>query len=321
MMRIAVTADLHFEVARSAEPARAMAAELCGSPADALIIAGDTFAFETEGLTAALRHFDGFPGAKFLVAGNHDLWTRTGDSELIYQTLGQAAAAAGFHFLDDAPAVLGGVGLVGNIGWWDLSYRRAELGVPLRFYEAKVAPGAAGMFEQHRRLLDPAEGEPPTERAIAIRARWMDGVRVRRRQTDAEFLQMCLDRLDRHLTEIAPQVDVIVAAVHHLPFAELVPLYGDDRYDFAAAYLGSPRIGEVLLAHPKVRLAFCGHSHRPGRVQHGGLTCLNVGSGYTFKQKIEVAVGPDGWEMVGDPWPRTPPELETAETPLLPTPE
>ena len=54
--------------------------------------------------------------------------------------MGVAARSAGFHFLDDGPAVVNGVGFVGNVGWFDYGFRKPELGIPLRYYQAKVSP-------------------------------------------------------------------------------------------------------------------------------------------------------------------------------------
>jgi 3',5'-cyclic AMP phosphodiesterase CpdA len=294
-MRLLVTADLHFEVARSKGPAMQTAERISGSDADALIVAGDTSAFDPAALTEALRHFDGFRGRKFVVAGNHDLWVWGGgvggrDSAAHYAALEAASEAAGFRMLDHAPAVVDGVGFVGNVGWFDLSFAHADLGIPRRFYEAKVAPGAAAIIEEYRGLLSPEAGEPPGERGMGVRARWMDGWRVKWPWSDAEFLDRCLERLDRDLTAVAREADRIVAVVHHLPFAELVHRSPDDRFAFAAAYFGSPRIGELLLRHPKVRLAFCGHSHREGRVEKGALTCINVGSTYEAKRVVEAEI-------------------------------
>jgi hypothetical protein len=184
--------------------------------------------------------------------------------------------------------LIDGVAFVGNVGWYDLSYRRPHLGIPERFYRAKVSPGAAAVLPEHRDLLSDEHAERPSKRAMEIRCRWRDGTRVRWRWTDEQFLERCLERLERDLTAVEADARAIVAVSHFVPFAELVADDGRDKYDFAAAYLGSPRLGEVLLRHPKVTHAFCGHSHRAGRVQAGGLTCINVGSTYVEKRAVEI---------------------------------
>ena len=55
------------------------------------------------------------------------------------------------------------------------------------------------------------------------------------------------------------------------------------QWDFAKAYLGSDRIGEVLLRQPNVRHVFCGHSHLAAEAEVGGVRAVNVGAGYRWK--------------------------------------
>ena len=57
--------------------------------------------------------------------------------------------------------------------------------------------------------------------------------------------------------------------LHHLPFRELLPPPHSAQWDFAKAFLGSERIGQLLLARPNVRHVFCGHSHLPMDVNIG----------------------------------------------------
>ena len=105
--------------------------------------------------------------------------------------------------------------------------------------------------------------------------------------SDEQFVEVLADRLARQLDEIAPRVDRIAAFFHHLPFPGLVPAGRTDSRAFAAAYMGSPRFGEVLAGCHKVRHVFCGHSHWPIRRQIGKMTVVNVGSTYSDK-RLEV---------------------------------
>ena len=76
----------------------------------------------------------------------------------------------------------------------------------------------------------------------------------------------------------------IVAFMHHLPFRELVPRDRPDRFAFAAAYMGTQKLGDVLLACDKVSHVYCGHSHWPGRHRIGHVNVINVGSTYVEKK-------------------------------------
>ena len=76
----------------------------------------------------------------------------------------------------------------------------------------------------------------------------------------------------------------VIAAIHHLPFAQLLPPPHSAQWDFAKAYLGSAAIGKLLLKYPNVRYAYCGHSHFPAKAQIEHIQAINIGSGYRQKR-------------------------------------
>jgi len=286
-MRVLVTADLHYHSPRSRGPAEELAAEAVRAGGDALVLVGDSASAAHEPLRDCLGLFADFPGRKFMVPGNHCLWCLDGEDsiERYERTVPAIAAEAGFAVLDHGPAVIDGVGLVGSVGWYDYSYRQEDLGIPLAFYEAKVAPGAAARLGEHRHLVDRHRDELAEEH-FDIGVRWNDGVHVRMDMTDAEFLARVVARLRGQLAALAADASVreVAAFVHHLPFRHLLPVDRPPAFAFAAAYLGSDRIGEALRACPKLTRAFCGHSHWPGRCEVGGIQAVNVGSTYTEKR-------------------------------------
>ena len=283
-MRILATADLHYDITRSREPARLIAEEIRGIDADALLVLGDVAGRDSGIVLEALRLFDGFKGRKFFVAGNHDIWTAPGGDSLdkLERELPEICRQAGFHDLDMEPAVLGGVGLVGSMGWYDFSYRPAHLGIPLRFYEAKIAPGAAERLFGFEYLL--ADRSDVPEAAFGIGTRWMDGEHTRLGMSDVEFCGRLVVRLKDHLAWVAGRCDRIVVGMHHVPFAELVPYTDKPSWAFASAFLGSDQFGRVLLEEPKVGTLLCGHSHKPDRIRCGHVECINVGSTYLAKR-------------------------------------
>jgi hypothetical protein len=199
------------------------------------------------------------------------------------------AEAAGFHYLDRAPYVRDGVGFVGSIGWYDYSYRLDHLEIPLRFYEAKLAPGAAKSLSRYRHLCATSNDIP--EWALSVGTRWMDGANVHLPFNDAEFTERLVRKLEEHLAQLAGTAETIVAAIHHLPFRQLVLYKDNPRWDFAAAFMGSERFGEVLLRHDKVRHMFCGHAHKHDRVQIGRLECFCIGSTYRRKRFEVLELG------------------------------
>jgi len=286
--RVLVTADLHYNIARSRGPAEDLARRACELGGDALVLAGDTAGADLEPLRQCLALFAGFPGRKLLVPGNHCLWCRGEESSLerYERILPQVAAGEGFRVLDHKPAVLGDVALVGSIGWYDYSFRDESLGIPEAFYRAKVSPGAAAWLGTHEELIA-AHRDVLTAAQMAIGARWRDGEHVRLGVSDEEFVEMLAAKLARQLAEMEARAERIIVFLHHLPFAELVPQGRPGRFAFVSAYLGSRRLGEVLHRCEKLTDVYCGHSHWRAQRRIGRLNVVNVGSTYTYKQ-LEV---------------------------------
>jgi hypothetical protein len=160
------------------------------------------------------------------------------------------------------------------------------LGIPEAFYREKISPGAARYYGGYDDLLA-EHAENLTEQHFALGARWMDGWRMRLGMSDEEFLDQLLTRLERQITELNQRVRRVLAFVHHLPMRELVPRDRPDRFAFAAAYMGSGRLGELLARFEKVTDVYCGHSHWPGRARLAGMNVVNVGSTYVYKN-LEV---------------------------------
>jgi hypothetical protein len=152
------------------------------------------------------------------------------------------------------------------------------LGIPDRFYAHKVSPGAAERLGAFSHLF---EGDDIAPRARQIVARWNDGRFVRLGKTDGEFLDELLAQLRQQLDSVAGRR--VVAAIHHLPFRQLLPPNHNSQWDFAKAYLGSEKIGQLLLQYPSVSHVFCGHSHFPAQVQVEHIQAINIGSGYSHK--------------------------------------
>ncbi len=326
-MKILITADLHYDIARSRKPAEQLAEEVCRTPADALVLVGDSAGADLQPLRDCLGLFAGFAGRKFMVPGNHCLWGRGGHCSMqrYLRIVPEVAAEIGFAVLDHAPAVLeeGGVawasgpsverascphsgaagetagetptpqpmrvGLVGSIGWYDYTFRFESLGIPEDFYAAKVAPGAAAYLSEHRHLVE-MHRDALTPAHLEMGSRWMDGVHVKLGMSDPEFVEFLALRLAGQLDDLAPKVDRIVAFTHHLPFRAMIPQGWPGRFAFAAAYMGSQRLGDVLLANPKVTHVYCGHSHRSDELRMGRISVTNVGSTYVEKKLVTLAL-------------------------------
>jgi predicted phosphohydrolase len=284
-MRLVVTADLHINHGRSRQLALDAIAEINRTPGDVLLVVGDTATADGDELERALGAIQ-FDGPKLFVAGNHELWTKRDDSYAIFKDeLPCRVAELGWSSLEDNPFTLGDIAIVGTIGWYDYSFAPESLGVPKRFYEAKVSPGAAEQLSEHKNLI----GDDVPTHAREIMARWNDGKFIKLGRSDEAFLEERLASLRRSLGAV-PATSRIIAAVHHVPFHELLPPRHNATWDFARAYLGTDRIGDVLRADPRITHVFCGHSHSKADVRIDHLRAINIGSGYRQKRVLAVEV-------------------------------
>jgi 3',5'-cyclic AMP phosphodiesterase CpdA len=279
-MRLLVTADLHFNHRHSKPLAEQLIGEMNQAGGDVLLVIGDTAVADGEELEQCLALFE-FRGPKLFVAGNHELWTNRGDSYSIFnEELPRRVRDLGWQWLETDPFVAGDVMIVGSVGWYDYSFARDALGIPRRFYENKVSPGAAQRFSEFEGLFVPSDDIPAASRDVL--ARWNDGKFVKLHRSDEAFLDELLARLESQLTAAAGARRVI-AAVHHVPFHELLPPTRGAQWDFARAYLGSPQLGALLARFPNVSHVLCGHSHFPVEARVGPIHAINIGSGYRYK--------------------------------------
>jgi hypothetical protein len=279
-MRILITSDLHHNHARSKPGAEELIDTINRTGGDVLVLIGDTAVVADGALEACLSRFD-FSGTKLFVPGNHELWTRASDSyDLFTQVLPQRVQALGWHWLQAKPFIADEVAIVGSLGWYDYSFAQENLGIPARFYEAKISPGAAERFEEYASLFGRTDDIPPHAREVM--ARWNDGKFVALQRSDVEFVDEMLAMLESQLDALRDHPRV-VAAIHQLPFRELLPPPRTAQWDFAKAYLGSEKIGQLLLRYPNVREVFCGHSHFPAEATVCHIHARNTGCGYNRK--------------------------------------
>jgi predicted phosphodiesterase len=279
-MRLLVTADLHFNHRASRPIADELIGRMNQAGGDVLLVIGDTACGDGDALEHCLSQFQ-FRGPRLFIAGNHELWTNSDDSyALFHETLPKRVRALGWHWLESEPFVADDVAIVGTIGWYDYSFAQKTLGIPRRFYERKISPGAAERFEELSHLFTPGDDVSPTARQIV--ARWNDGRHVKLGRSDADFVGERLADLATGLQRVAAARH-IVAACHHVPLRELLPPSHSAQWDFSKAFLGSERFGELLLRHANVRHILCGHSHLPVEARVGAVHAINIGSGYRWK--------------------------------------
>ena len=287
-MRLLVTADLHYNHARSKPLAIEVIDRMNQAGGDGVLLVGDTAVADGEEIESCLSQFK-IAGPKLFLCGNHELWTRGADSHALFtHDLPRRVEALGWRWLETRPLIERSFAIVGTVGWYDYSFASARLGIPARFYEAKMSPGAAAYLRREDLLGDQSD---LSAEALEVVARWNDGKFVKLHRSDEAFLAECLARLTANL-ELASRSPHVVVASHHVPFRELLPPMRYSQVEFAKAYLGSERIGELIRRFANVRQVYCGHSHFGAEAKLGDIRAVNIGSSYRHKM-FETVELPD----------------------------
>ena len=102
-MLYAVTSDLHYDLKHLwKESPSAFMERLNFKAPPFLIIAGDLVSFAEENLESAFQFLKGFNGNILFTPGNHDLWTKKGNSFDVYtKFIPELCEKYGIHYLDD----------------------------------------------------------------------------------------------------------------------------------------------------------------------------------------------------------------------------
>ena len=201
-MRLLITADIHYNHPRSRKLADELIDQMNAAGGDGVLVIGDTGVADGDVIERALERFT-IPGPRLFVAGNHELWTHGEDSYRFYhEELPRRLRAIGWQWLEAEPFIGDGFALVGSVGWYDYSMAEPALGIPERFYAAKVSPGAAERFTEFKPLLANTADIP--ESAHAVIARWNDGKFVKLHRSDRDFLDELLDQTQNNKTQNNP---------------------------------------------------------------------------------------------------------------------
>lgn len=105
--------------------------------------------------------------------------------------------------------------------------------------------------------------------------------------SDSAFTERVNRKLKRHLALTSKQVSVIICAVHHVPFRQLLRTNHTSADKFLTAFSGSMETGRIIQSFQKVRYVFCGHTHQKKKAVIDGTTAVNIGSDY-LRRRFEV---------------------------------
>ena len=265
-MKIVATCDIHYDLLDSVKLENDFfhfLESMKTEKADVLVIAGDVVGLGWTRLEECLELFRPMAPLRIMVFGNHEHWAADKNTFNHLERLEKTIEDSGVVLLDKKPIKLGKVGFVGNCGWYDYS-----------FAEKPILPGT--VFEKKEFLG---------------RVVWNDANFVGLNQSDPEYTNELIEKLEKDIKGMERHVETIVAVTHHPGFQEMLTDKPEDKlWAFTNAFMGSKKLGEMLLKHPKVKYHICGHSHHPCRIKKGHLESINPGSTYTKKRYTTLKI-------------------------------
>jgi predicted phosphohydrolase len=294
-MRVVYTSDIHVDVSeKNRDAAGTMAGLMQRQRPDVVVVAGDA-GNTIHALEETLSCFSRIDARKFFVPGNHDVWIENDDGTLIdsrtkyADRIPDACRRVGFHDLGQEPVVVGDVGFVGSLGWYDYSFADPRLELTEDDYW-RGRWGDEVWWDKKMTYWIPGadEGNPGAHGA------WAKGEGTRDRMRDPEVCAEMGERLQQQLLSIEGRVKTIVAVIHTLPF--LVGLPRSDPPYYLDAFTGSERLGRVLEAHTRVERCIHGHKHTSGdwtvgRIRAYRRTLGRIEEGDNIGERAACAVG------------------------------
>ena len=202
---------------------------------DAVLVIGDTAAFDGDALEQCLSRF-AISGPRLFVAGNHELWTAGHDSYRLYtHELPGRVRALGWHWLEGEPFVAGDAAIVGSLGWYDYSFAQPRAGDSPAILRAQDFPRRRRPRATVRPLLEAARRR--FRRGMSVVARWNDGRFVKLDRSDETFLNERLRSCARTSARRHRAAGDRRGAPPAVPSAPAPA--PSAQWDFAKAYLGS----------------------------------------------------------------------------------
>jgi len=269
-MKIIATGDIHYDLIRNPEEREKFLnfiKRLEKEEPDVLVLAGDTVGLGSSRLDECLNLFREVAPIRLKVFGNHDYWSTEGDTFSHLDILKSRIGNCGFMLLDEKPAIVGGIGFAGNCLWYDYSFSPEEM-PPRSSYEKKIFGG---------HII------------------WNDVHFIRLGKSDIDYTSELNKKLERDIQKLEADVEQIVVVTHHIGFIEMLTMReGFPGWNFCNAYMGSKRLGDMLLNHPKVKYHICGHTHDHKVVRKGSLISINLGSTYDEKKFVSLVIHKDG---------------------------
>lgn len=273
-MRIAFCSDLHVDISKSNwELVPHLVEVLKVIEPDVFVLAGD-ISPELGDIEYALDLFSLLPCHKFFVPGNQDIWVLSEEMqesghdsyEKYYFFLPDVCRRNGFVPLWVEPTMIGPVGFVGSMGWYDA----------LPWLEDQVELEET---EEAARLRDSAWNDMRWACWCDISSLGRESLGPLRRSNEevAREFNVRLDQ-DIEIMEMNPAISEVVVVTHFPPFPPLGCKLGGrgGRIMFP----GSREMGSILLSHRKVVLSISGHLHIKSDLMVSGIRAVRCPVGY-----------------------------------------
>jgi putative phosphoesterase len=256
VMRIAAVSDIHARAkGEDADLLEAIRKRVSEHNPDVFIIAGDmSESLDNLGVSLSAIRVDNC--SNLYVAGNHDIWFEDkegyGSLEKYSHFIQEVCEDNGFIHLPNTPFFFDKIAVIGSIGWYDYSFKRESLDIPIENYEMKQFHGAY----------------------------WRDLYCIDWTLTDYEATDFLNRKLEYDLRTLPDDIQTVIYVSHHLPFKELT-LYKDRLpWDFFSAFMGAVSTGEILLNDKRVKLSISGHSHIRTALKKESLLAITAPLGY-----------------------------------------
>ncbi|MFX1604522.1 MAG: metallophosphoesterase [Promethearchaeota archaeon] len=255
-MRIAAVSDIHVLQDGSDEPLLIKVRERVEEiNPDVFVIAGD-ISDRLDVLSDSLAKLRLKDCTNLYVAGNHDIWFEEeggpGSLEKYSRVIGEVCTKNGFLHVPDAPVIKGNYAFVASIGWYDYSFRREELDIPIENYEQKEYRGSV----------------------------WYDLFRIDWGFDDTEATDLFNQKLQYDLRTLPEDVKHVIYVSHHLPFQKLTVYKDRLPWDFFGAFMGAASTGKIIENDGRVILSISGHSHIRNMITISGIVSITVPLGY-----------------------------------------
>ncbi len=265
-MKIIATSDIHYDLSLAEDlnhEIMLLLDSIKSENPDVLIIAGDMVGLGWRKLKDCLHLFAEVAPQRMVTFGNHEYWSSDQNTYEHLEELETIIEESGFHLLDKNPKIIGNTGFVGNCSWYDYSFAEESL-FPASYYERKT-------FHEH--------------------VVWNDALFVRLKKSDPDYAHELVKKLEDDIRNIERDVETIVAVTHHIGFQEMIrQTKHRDVWNFTTAFMGTDKLGEMLLKYSKVKYHVCGHTHYPSKVEKNGLVSINTGSSYRKKRYITIVI-------------------------------